>query len=99
MAETDLVTAGDSAEQAELPNTVKSEFSSPATPDTPIGAPAAEPTPTTEVPEDSPSGSLSTMVLPELRALANEVGAFIPIFGIAALVAFLLHKAASPPQD
>ncbi len=74
MTETDLVTAGDSAEQAELPNTVKSEFSSPATPDTPIGAPAAEPTPTAEVPKDSPSGSLSTMVLPELRALANEVG-------------------------
>ena len=74
MTETDLVTAGDSAEQAELPNTVKSEFSSPATPDTPICAPAAEPTPTAEVPKDSPSGSLSTMVLPELRALANEVG-------------------------
>ena len=74
MTETDLVTAGDSAEQAELPNTVKSEFSSPATPDAPIGAPAAEPTPTAEVPKDNPSGSLSTMVLPELRALANEVG-------------------------
>ena len=74
VTETDLVTAGDSAEQAELPNTVKSEFSSPATPDTPIGAPAAEPTPTAEVPKDSPSGSLFTSVLPELRELSNEVG-------------------------
>ena len=74
MTETDLVTGGGSAEQAELPNTVNSEFSSPATPDVPIAPPAADPTPTAEVPKDTPSGSLSTMVLPELRALANEVG-------------------------
>jgi transcription termination factor Rho len=74
VTETDLVTGGGSAEQAELPNTVNSEFSSPATPDVPIAPPAADPTPTAEVPKDTPSGSLSTMVLPELRALANEVG-------------------------
>ncbi len=46
MTETDLVTANDSAEQAELPNTVNTEFSSPATPDvTHRPAAAADPAP------------------------------------------------------
>ncbi len=92
MTETDLVTAGGSAEQAELPNTVNTEFSSPETPDvTHQPAPDAEPAPKAdaepapkadadpapkkaEVTTDASKGSLSTMVLPELRALANSVG-------------------------
>ncbi len=91
MTETDLVTAGGSAEQAELPNTVNTEFSSPATPDVthqpaPGADPApkadadpapkadAEPAPKADVTTDASKGSLSSMVLPELRALANSAG-------------------------
>jgi transcription termination factor Rho len=75
VTETDLATAGGSAEQAELPNTVNTEFSSPAKPDvTHQPAPAADPPPTADVTTDASKGSLSTMVLPELRALANSVG-------------------------
>ncbi len=83
MTETDLVTAGGSAEQAELPNTVNTEFSSPETPDvTHPPAKDADPAPRADagpalkapVTTDVSTGSLSTMVLPELRALANSVG-------------------------
>ncbi len=74
MTETDLVTAGGSPEPVEQPNTVNSEFSSPAVADVPIAAPAAATASATEAPAQNASGSLSTMVLPELRALANEVG-------------------------
>ena len=74
MTETDLVTAGSSSEEAELPNTVNSENSSPAADDAATAAPAADPAPTAEVTTDASKGSLSTMVLPELRALASAVG-------------------------
>ena len=74
MTETDLVTAGGSAEEAELPKTVNSEDSSPAVADAPIAAPAADPAPKSDVTTDASAGSLSSMVLPELRALANSVG-------------------------
>ena len=85
MTETDLVTADGSPEPVELPSTVNSQFSSPATPDVPIGARAADSPPKTDTPKtdsapapEAPaatgSGSLLAMVLPELRALANEVG-------------------------
>ena len=74
MTETDLVTAGSSSEEAELPNTVNSENSSPAADDAATAAPAADPAPTAEVTTDASKGSLSTMVLPELRALASSVG-------------------------
>ncbi len=99
MTETDLVTAGGSAEQADLPNTVNTEFSSPETPDVthqpaPDADPApkadadpapkadadpapkadADPAPKADVTTDASKGSLSSMVLPELRALANSVG-------------------------
>ena len=86
MTETDLVTAGGSPEPVDLPSTVNSQFSSPATPDVPIGMPAADSpktdpnapkadsAPAAEAPAATASGSLSAMVLPELRALANEVG-------------------------
>lgn len=74
MTETDLVTAGGSPDQAELPNTVNSEEPANAAADAPPVAPAAEPTATPDVTTDASTGSLSTMVLPELRALANSVG-------------------------
>ncbi len=81
MTETDLVTAGGSAEQAELPETVNT-FSSPEKPDVthqpkPADDPAPkaeDPAPKAEVTTDASKGSLSSMVLPELRALANSVG-------------------------
>ena len=91
MTETDLVTAGGSAEQAELPNTVNTEFSSPEKPDVthqpapepnaaakadsdPAPKADAEPARKADVTTDASKGSLSSMVLPELRALANSVG-------------------------
>jgi transcription termination factor Rho len=75
VTETDLVTAEGSPEQAELPNTVKSEFSSPAQPHVTHPVEQAEDSaPKAEVTTDASKGSLSTMVLPELRALANSVG-------------------------
>jgi transcription termination factor Rho len=74
VTETDLVTAGGSPDQAELPNTVNSEDSTPAAADAPSAAPAADPTPKADVTTDASTGSLSSMVLPELRALANSVG-------------------------
>ena len=77
MTETDLVTAGGSTEPVELPTTVNQENSSPAVADAPSAAPAGDTSPASEAPPapaDTPSGSLSAMVLPELRALANKVG-------------------------
>jgi transcription termination factor Rho len=91
LTETDLVTAGGSAEQAELPNTVNTEFSSPEKPDVthqpapepnaaakadsdPAPKADAEPARKADVTTDASKGSLSSMVLPELRALANSVG-------------------------
>jgi transcription termination factor Rho len=64
VTETDLVTAGDSTENDKLSNSV--------TPD-----PSADPDASGSAAHASPSasdGSLSTMVLPELRALANRAG-------------------------
>jgi transcription termination factor Rho len=64
VTETDLVTAGDSTENDKLSNSV--------TPDT-----SADPDASGSAADTSPSasdGSLSTMVLPELRALANRAG-------------------------
>ncbi len=74
MTETDLVTAGGSAEQAELPNTVNSEDSSPATLTRQSPRRPRTQHRRRDVTTDASAGSLSTMVLPELRALANSVG-------------------------
>jgi len=74
VTDTDLITAGGSTEQVEPPNTVNSDISTPAVADAPGAAPAADPTPPADGPSGNRSGSLSTLVLPELRALANEVG-------------------------
>ncbi|MGE2836267.1 transcription termination factor Rho [Mycobacterium sp. SMC-4] len=63
MTDTDLITAGDSAESGQLPIAV--------TPD----APAAEKESATQAPASTRrGGALTSMVLPELRALAKELG-------------------------
>ena len=64
MTETDLVTAGDSTENHKLSASV--------TTDTSDGPDASESSPETNT--SAGDGSLSTMVLPELRALANRAG-------------------------
>jgi transcription termination factor Rho len=86
VTETDLITAGGSSENVELPNTVNSESSSSAEAEAPVSAPPAETAPSAETAppaETAPkadaasgnrSGSLSTMVLPELRAIAKQIG-------------------------
>ncbi|GAB3241514.1 transcription termination factor Rho [Mycolicibacterium hippocampi] len=75
MTDTDLITAGGSAEGNELPKTVTADSTSPAEPK------AAENAPTAAAPESSTGagsgtrrGALTSMVLPELRALAKEIG-------------------------
>jgi transcription termination factor Rho len=74
VTETDLITADGSSENAELPNTVNSDTSTPAEADAPVAAPTAESAPTADVASGDRAASLSTMVLPELRALAKEIG-------------------------
>jgi transcription termination factor Rho len=73
VTETDLITAGDSTHDNELSNTVN------ATTSVPAESGAQPPAPSTgdagtEANTTGSDGSLSTMVLPELRALANRVG-------------------------
>ncbi|RAV12015.1 transcription termination factor Rho [Mycolicibacterium sp. GF69] len=79
MTETDLITAGGSNDNGELPNTVSSDTSTSAEADAPSATaatktPTAETAPTAEAASGNRGGSLSTMVLPELRALAKEIG-------------------------
>ena len=63
MTDTDLVAAGSGAQEPDLPTTATSEPSD-------TSPPAA----VDVQPRGQADGSLTTMVLPELRALANEVG-------------------------
>jgi transcription termination factor Rho len=75
VTETDLITAGSNEnENVELPNTVKPDTSTPAEADASATTPTAETAPTADVASGNRRASLSTMVLPELRALAKEVG-------------------------
>ena len=79
MTETDLITAGDSGENVELPQTqtVNSDISSSpddAAADATNGTSTAETAPTPDVASGDRPAALSTMVLPELRALAKEIG-------------------------
>ncbi|OBK80613.1 transcription termination factor Rho [Mycobacterium sp. 1164985.4] len=74
MTETDLITAGGSSDSSELSNPVNSDTSTSAAADSPNATPTAETAPTADVASGNRSGSLSTMVLPELRALAKEIG-------------------------
>ncbi len=65
MTDTDLITAGDSAHQTDAP----------AVTAPPPPAPQSQPAESRAAEQGSDAGgSLSTMVLPELRALANRVG-------------------------
>ncbi len=73
MTETDLITAG-SSENTELPNTVNSDNASPAEADASVTTPTAETAPASDVASRGRSAALSTLVLPELRALAKEIG-------------------------
>ena len=74
MTETDLITAEGSSDNAELPKTVDSEISTPAEADASNSTPTAETAPKADVASGDRAASLSTMVLPELRALAKEIG-------------------------
>ena len=77
MTETDLITAGGSSEDAELPNTVNSDISSASDnseADASNTTPTSETAPTADVASGDRPASLSTMVLPELRALAKQIG-------------------------
>jgi transcription termination factor Rho len=75
VTETDLITAGGTSENAESPQT---PTVTPDIPPTPEGSgktnDTAETAPTADVASGNRSASLSSMVLPELRALAKQIG-------------------------
>jgi len=76
VTDTDLITAGGSTESGELPNTVTADITSPAEPSAPAAenaAPAAREGSAGAASGDR-RGALSSLVLPELRALAKEIG-------------------------
>ena len=77
MTETDLITAGGSSEDVAPPNTVNSDTSSASDKseaDASDSTPPAETAPTADVASGDRAAALSTMVLPELRALAKQIG-------------------------
>jgi transcription termination factor Rho len=77
VTDTDLITAGGSSEDVALPDPVNSDLTeqvSPAPSDEPAVAPPAAAAPVSDVAAGGRGGSLTAMVLPDLRALANEVG-------------------------
>src|SRR5262245_48783867 len=76
VTETDLFTAGGgSTENVELPqNETVNSNSTPAEATPTNGTSTAETAPKAEAPSGGRGASLSTMVLPELRALAKEIG-------------------------
>ncbi len=74
MTETDLITAGGSSENDQLPTPVNSDISTSAPEDASNSTPTAETAPTADVASGDRAASLSTMVLPELRALAKQIG-------------------------
>ena len=74
MTETDLITAGGSGDNEQLPIPVNSDISTPAAEEASNSTPTAETAPTADVASGDRAASLSTMVLPELRALAKQIG-------------------------
>jgi transcription termination factor Rho len=77
VTDTDLIAAGSGAEEPDLPATVTSEISETSGSETAESSnPAAVDVevPAAKGPAARGDGALATMVLPELRALANEVG-------------------------
>ncbi|SEH70498.1 transcription termination factor Rho [Mycolicibacterium rutilum] len=73
MTDTDLITAGGGSDNGALSNTVSPDTTSAAAGGA-AETPTAETAPTAEVASGDRAASLSTMVLPELRALAKEIG-------------------------
>jgi transcription termination factor Rho len=76
VTDTDLITAGGSSEDVALPDPVNSDLAeqvSPAPSDGPA-APSVVTAPVSDVKAGDRAGSLTGMVLPDLRALANQVG-------------------------
>ncbi|MEO3761357.1 transcription termination factor Rho [Mycobacterium sp. B14F4] len=74
MTDTDLFTAGGSSDNGALPETVSSDISPAADATAAASTPTAETAPTADVASGDRTASLSAMVLPELRALAKEIG-------------------------
>src|SRR6478672_10754441 len=79
VTETDLITAGGSDENVELPqtqpvNSDKSSSQGDSAADATNGTSTAETAPTADVASGDRPASLSSMVLPELRALAKQIG-------------------------
>jgi transcription termination factor Rho len=74
VTETDLITAGGDSENEQLSSSVNSEISTPAAQEAPNSTPSAETAPAAAVASGDRAASLSTMVLPELRALAKQIG-------------------------
>jgi len=78
VTDTDLITAGGSTDSSELPDAGTPDATSSAESSAPVVTPAAENTPAAESPAGGASGdrrgSLTSLVLPELRALAKETG-------------------------
>ena len=74
MTDTDLIAAGSGAEEPDLPATVTSETSGSKTAERSNPAAVDVQVPATQRRAAQGDGGLATMVLPELRALANEVG-------------------------
>lgn len=72
MTDTDLFTA-DNAEHTELPGVVTTDTSS-ASDGTAVTTPTAETAPTADVASGNRAASLTSMVLPELRVLARQIG-------------------------
>ena len=72
MTETDLITAG-SSENAEQPNAVN-PISSPAEAEASATTPTADTAPTADAASGDRAASLTSLVLPELRALAKQIG-------------------------
>ncbi|MCV7280498.1 transcription termination factor Rho [Mycolicibacterium flavescens] len=73
MTDTDLFTAGGSSDNGALSDTVSPDTTSAAAGGA-AETPTAETAPTADVASGDRAASLSTMVLPELRALAKEIG-------------------------
>ncbi|MFI5510895.1 transcription termination factor Rho [Mycobacterium sp. NPDC051804] len=74
MTETDLITAGGNSDNEQLSSPVNSDISTPAAEEASTSTPTAETVATSGVASGNRAGSLSTMVLPELRALAKQIG-------------------------
>jgi transcription termination factor Rho len=70
VTDTDIITADGSKESGALPETVTPKISTTAESGAPVSAPAADEAPAAP----ARRGALTSMVLPELRALAKEIG-------------------------